>query len=80
MRSKWKQALYEPPVQISKSLKNPEARFVGELSLNGNVEEIIINIEVKCPKFPSIEHQESKIAIPTVLLSNEGRKQIPRFC
>ncbi|RHQ77341.1 hypothetical protein DWX99_05605 [Firmicutes bacterium AF22-6AC] len=80
IRSKWKQALYEPPVQISKSLKNPEARFVGELSLNGNVEEIVINIEVKCPKFPSIEHQESKIAIPTVLLSNEGRKQIPRFC
>ncbi len=53
---------------------------MGELSLNGNVEEIVINIEVKCPKFPSIEHQESKIAIPTVLLSNEGRKQIPRFC
>lgn len=64
IRSKWKQALYEPPVQISKSLKNPEARFVGELSLNGNVEEIVINIEVKCPKFPSMSIKKAKLRYP----------------
>ena len=42
--------------------------------------DVVINIEVKCPKFPSIEQREGKIAIPTVLLSDEGRKQVPVFC
>lgn len=79
-RSRWKQALYEPPIGKSKLSKNPEARFIGELSLNGDAQKITINIEVKCPKFPSIENQECKIAIPTVLLSDEGRKEIPAFC
>lgn len=79
-RSRWKQALYEPPIGKSKLSKNPEARFIGELSLNGDAQKITINIEVKCPKFPSIENQKCKIAIPTVLLSDEGRKEIPAFC
>ena len=67
-RSRWKQALYEPPIGKLKLSKNPEARFIGELSLNGDAQKITINIEVKCPKFPSIENQECKIAIPTVLM------------
>ena len=79
-RCEWKQALYEPPIGGTNSLKNPEARFVGELLLDGKVKDIVINIEVKCPKFPSNQNQDRKIAIPTVLLSSEGRKQIPKFC
>lgn len=79
-RCKWKEAIYEPPVGKTNSAKNPEARFIGELPFDDGTKDVVINIEVKCPKFPSIEHQESKIAIPTVLLSNEGRKQVPSFC
>lgn len=79
-RYNWKEALYEPVNKKSNSAKNPEARFVGELPFDDGTKDVVINIEVKCPKFPSIEHQEHKIAIPTVLLSDEGRKQVPAFC
>ena len=48
-RSRWKQALYEPPIGKSKLSKNPEARFIGELSLNGDAQKITINIEVNVP-------------------------------
>lgn len=79
-RSEWKQALYEPPVENARSLKNPEAKFIGELSFDDVTSSIAINVEVKCPKFPSIENKENRIAIPTILLSAEGRKLIPEFC
>ena len=79
-RYNWKEALYEPPIDKSNSAKNPEASFVGELPIGDDIQRVRINIEVKCPKFPSIEQQERKIAIPTVLLSDEGRKQVPTFC
>lgn len=79
-RYNWEEALYEPPIGKQNSSKNPEASFVGELPISDGTQRVKINIEVKCPKFPSIEQQEKKIAIPTVLLSDEGRKQVPTFC
>ena len=79
-RYRWKNALYEPPVMDSNSTKNPEAKFIGELLLDNCQKDIEINIEVKCPKFPTFDNQKEKIAIPTVLLSSEGREQVPTFC
>ena len=79
-RFNWKNALYEPPVENSSSEKNPEARFIAEYPFDNGNKDIVINIEVKCPKFPPIEQHEGKIAIPTALLSIEGRKLVPEFC
>ena len=79
-RCNWKRALYEPPVEKTKSTKNPEACFIGEFEFDDTTRDVVINIEVKCPKFPTIEHQKNKIAIPTVLLSEEGRTQVREFC
>lgn len=79
-RCVWKDALYEPPVGNGNSTKNPEARFIGEVPGYNGSKDIVINIEVKCPKFPSVQYQDSKIAIPTVLLSEEGRKHVSKFC
>lgn len=44
--------------QSCQKIRKP--RFIYELSLNGDAQKITINIEVKCPKFPSIENQECK--------------------
>lgn len=79
-RTEWKQALYEPPVSNANSQKNPEAKFIGTVSTDNGTSEFIVNIEVKCPKFPEYNNHGEKIAIPTVLLSSEGRRLIPDFC
>lgn len=79
-RAKWEQAIYEPPVNISGSVKNPEAKFVGNLCLGGSDSiRFSVNIEVKCPKFPSL-NSEKRIAIPTIMLSQRGRELVPEFC
>lgn len=81
-RCKWDEILYEPPVN-SESKKNPEARFARSFQENGEnegAETLTVNIEVKSPGFPHTIHPEEKIMVPTVLLTEEGRKIIPKFC
>lgn len=75
----WTQAEYEPPV-TNDSAKNPEAILYGKVrDGNGGMRTFSICIEVKCAQFPSINICQPKI-IPTVLLSDEGRKIVPEFC
>ena len=50
------------------------------MSTDNGMCDFTINIEVKCPKFPEYNDCGEKIAIPTVLLSSEGRRVIPEFC
>lgn len=79
----WQQAIYEPKLHIE-SAKNPEATLKGIISYSSKgtiVEELLtINIEVKSPKFTQRLHQNNKIAIPTVLLTNEGREKVKLLC
>lgn len=86
-RCDWLQAIYEPPVIEGINNKNPEARFVGNVQCRAsgknkmeNVQTVTINIEVKSPEFPHDYHINEKIAIPTILLTNDGRKEIKKFC
>lgn len=86
-RCKWKQVIYEPPVIVGDNKKNPEARFIGSLycRVNGKNQletekTVTINIEVKSPEFPHNINEKEKIAIPTILLTDDGRKEIKKFC
>ena len=82
-RCSWMKMFYEPPVAGSNT-KNPEAKFVGPISCKiDEIEtdrEITINIEVKSPEFPHDCHEDEKIVIPTMLLTDEGRKEVRKFC
>lgn len=75
-RADWTEALYEPPTGVNGS--NPEARFV----FCDDVTNIstTINIEVKTPKFPLIVKHRERTTIPTILLSDIGRKNIQKLC
>ena len=83
----WESMVYEPPVENGVNNKNPEASFCGtfpskELSKSNVVvpKKIKLNIEVKSPQFPHDSHENEKIAIPTVLLSDCGRVNVQNFC
>lgn len=73
----WDSALYEPPLEIGKIKKNPEARFMKKYSGNRT---ITVNIEVKCPKFPEVRQGERKIFIPAFLLTEKGRTAVQSEC
>ncbi len=75
-RTKWKEALYEPPTGANGS--NPEARFVYK-NEDANTT-ATINVEVKTPKFPLIVEHRVKTAIPTILLSDVGRREFQKLC
>ena len=75
-RTKWKEALYEPPTGVNGS--NPEARFVYENEATNTT--TTINVEVKTPKFPLIVEHRVKTAIPTILLSDVGRREFQKLC
>lgn len=86
-RCNWFQAIYEPPVINGINNKNPEARFVGNIQCRTgdknrmeSVKIVTVNIEVKSPKFPHDSHMDENIVIPTILLTDEGRKEIKKFC
>ena len=82
----WEYAIYEPPVAEGRNNKNPEAKFTGIINCrtNGECQDddkmVTINIEVKSPEFPHDKHTEERIAIPTMLLTNEGRNEVRKFC
>ncbi|MEG1726017.1 MAG: hypothetical protein RR313_11540 [Anaerovoracaceae bacterium] len=79
-RASWCNAIYEPPIGMNGS--NPEAKF--EIVLhgknNGEKIKIQVNIEVKTPEFPVIKTTSTRVIIPTVLLSDSGKKQIRELC
>lgn len=76
----WKEIKYEPPVNLNGA--NPEACFIGELynKATDTPIEVKVNIEVKTPKFPRLSSHQKRILIPTVLLSSEGRQELPQIC
>ena len=83
----WFQMTYEPAMKEGGSKKNPEARLEGLLRCrvdDGNETErdrkVIINVEVKAPRFPHDRHEAEKIMIPTVLLTDSGRRKVKTFC
>lgn len=83
----WTKMFYEPPVDKGKNNKNPEARFIMEYGSDRDddasdtpKETLIVNVEVKSPKFPHESHADERTIIPTVLLTNEGRTKIQDFC
>ena len=80
------QAVYEPPVDEG-CRKNPEASLTGTLRCRtddgSGVEKdrvVTIQIEVKSPEFPHDRHEGEKIAIPTILLTDQGRQEVKSFC
>ncbi|MBD5131308.1 MAG: hypothetical protein HDT28_01745 [Clostridiales bacterium] len=81
----WDKYIYEPTLHLD-SKKNPEATLIGQRICktikNPNEKEMTVqvNIEVKCPSFPHESHYNEKIAIPTILLSEDGRKRVKHFC
>lgn len=86
-RCDWKQTIYEPPVIAGVINKNPEARFIGPILCKVEGENgaetkrtVTINIEVKSPEFPHDNHENKKIAIPTMLLTDNGREEVKKFC
>lgn len=86
-RCDWTQVIYEPLAKSGVNNKNPEARFVGSFHCKVDGEShmetyrtVSINIEVKSPEFPHDNHEYEKIAIPTILLTDNGRKVIRKFC
>lgn len=86
-RFDWTQTIYEPPVVAGINSKNPEARFIGDIYCRINEKDktdskrtVTINIEVKSPEFPHDNHANEKIVIPTILLTDYGRKTVKRFC
>lgn len=74
---RWDKVFYEPPVELGKMKKNPEARFVKVYPGNRTV---TVNIEVKCPKFPEIRQESRNIFIPAYLLTEEGRAAVRNEC
>lgn len=86
-RCDWSHAIYEPPVFSGVDKRNPEAKFVGSIHCKVDGENqieaertVTINIEVKSPEFPHDNHDNEKIAIPTMLLTDNGRKEVKKFC
>ena len=85
-RGRWNHAIYEPQAIPGINKKNPEAKFVGNvICMTTNQEEesdqeIVVNVEVKSPAFPHDSHKEEKIAIPTALLSEQGRARVSNLC
>lgn len=78
-RCHWDQTVYEPRVNSGVNNKNPEASFI--VQTEGDPPKTIkINIEVKSPKFPHDNHENEKILIPSVLLTEQGRNFVPNFC
>lgn len=75
-RIKWTEALYEPPVGATGS--NPEARFIIRDSHTNTYS--TVNIEVKTPKFPIIVRNRERKTIPTILLTDLGRRKIHKLC
>lgn len=83
----WFQMTYEPAMQEGGSLKNPEASLNGMLRCRADIgnetkfeKEVTINIEVKSPEFPHERHENERIVIPTVLLTDPGREKVKKFC
>ena len=76
----WKEIKYEPSIGSNGS--NPEAYFIGEICDINSVVPITVkaNIEVKTPEFPHLNSHKEKLLIPTVLLSDKGRKELPQLC
>ena len=74
-RHDWTHYFYEPILNQSNN-KNPEARF----EFNSDDYELKVNVEVKAPAFPHINHDTEKIIIPTILLSKEGRYKVKEYC
>ena len=72
----WTKYIYEPVLNKSKSKKNPEARFEFE---KGKYK-YAVNVEVKSPAFPHNNHENQRIIIPTVLLSEKGKKTFSEYC
>ena len=82
-RASWMEMLYEPPVDRN-TAKNPETNLSGPVycKMDGieNEYRVSINIEVKSPEFPHNYHRDAAIALPTVLLTTEGRKIVETYC
>ena len=83
----WTKIAYEPPVINGVNNKNPEASFSGTFLCKDptnppkNIKKsIVLNVEVKSPQFPHDSHTNEKIAIPTVLLTSEGKQKVKDFC
>lgn len=83
----WFQMTYEPAMKEGGSLKNPEASLNGMLCCRADIgneakleKEVTINIEVKSPEFPHDRHENERIVIPTVLLTDPGREKVKKFC
>lgn len=83
----WEKVIYEPAVIAGVNNKNPEARFIGSINcksdsgITAESERLVtVNIEVKSPEFPHDNHINEKIVIPTVMLTNDGRKEIKKLC
>ena len=76
----WKEIKYEPPVDSNGA--NPEAYFIGEICNKDSDVPIKVkaNIEVKTPEFPRLNSHKEKLLIPTILLSDQGRKTVPQLC
>lgn len=78
-RIDWDTYIYEPPIGIHGA--NPEARFEYILpSANGIPQKIQVNVEVKTPRFPIPENPKQRVALPAILLSDEGRKEVQHLC
>ncbi len=79
-RYKWNKAIYEPTIGINGA--NPEAGFEAILPSEDESAptDIKINIEVKTPKFPIVSNMRSRTVIPTILLSDKGRREIQKLC
>ena len=75
-RGEWTKALYEPPIGVNGS--NPEARFI--ISDSHTKTNATVNIEVKTPKFPIISKSKERKTIPSILLTNLGRRKIQELC
>lgn len=83
----WDKVSYEPPAVDGINDKNPEASFCGTFVCNNTDDtsteikkKVVLNVEVKSPQFPHDKHEEEKIAIPTVLLSKDGRIAVKKYC
>lgn len=81
--NKWKEAIYEP-VSLSNNNKNPEATLIASYDYKlyrKNIKgKIKVNIEVKSPRFPHDNHNNEKIVIPGILLSEKGKNMLKEFC
>ena len=79
-RCNWDKAIYEPPLGINRS--NPEAGFEVVLPDKDGSDQtnVKVNVEVKTPKFPVVNGIRTRTTIPTILLSDKGRREIQELC